>query len=107
MSRIGLLAASITGLSLHAAQAWEVPVCGRPAVIERVETLLGQSGRLIRLNPAVGERSVGTDRLVHCAMQGHIQGYDTDQTGMQPINATFVVRYTLELRQNGIFLQID
>lgn len=107
MRWLWVLAAS----SLVAAQAQAgedaSSVCNRPQVVERVETLLREAGRPMRFDSQVGEISRGTDRVVHCAVHGQMLAYDTNQHGMQPTDVSFVVQFTLELRQNGMFLHID
>ncbi len=109
MMRLGVLTALVALIALPREAAAEVarPVCGSPAVLERLAALLHEAGRPMVLDEAAGEISAGTSRLVHCAVRGQMLGYDTNQHGMQPINATFVVRYALELRQNGIFLHLE
>lgn len=109
MTRFALLAASVALMTVQQARAGDdsSPVCARAAVVERVATLLREAGRPMRLDEPVGELSTGTSRLVHCAVRGQMLGYDTNHHGIEPIDASFVVRYTLELRQNGIFLHIE
>ena len=86
----------------------ETPVCASAAVVDQLSTLLARAGRPVELDArSVGEVSIGRDRLVHCAIRAQRPGYDTNLHGMQPLDGTFVVQYTLELRQNGIFLRVD
>ncbi len=106
MKRIGMLAALLAMPHMAAAEL-DRPVCSRQGVMERLEAMLRAAGRPMLLDPVAGEISAGTGRLVHCAVRGQILGYDTNQHGMQPIDAIFVVRYALELRQNGIFLHLE
>ena len=89
-----------------------VPVCARPAVLDRVAALLREAGRPMRLEAfptgeaSVGRELAGRERIVHCATRGRVLGYDTNRYGMQPVDEVFVVNYTLELRHNGIFLSL-
>lgn len=106
----GWLGVLLAVAALPMARAGEAagPVCARPAVLERVGTLLSEAGRKVRLDArTTGELSTGTGRVVHCAVRGRVLGYDTLHYGMQPIDDSFVVQYTLELRQNGIFLRLE
>lgn len=105
MRRWGV-AAVLIGL-LAAAPVRAGSVCNQPEVVELVATLLREAGRPMAFDRAVGELSSGTDRVVHCAVHGQMLAYDTNQQGMQPIDASFVVQFTLELRQNGIFLHLE
>ena len=90
------------------AAAAHPPVCAGPAVLGRVAAMLQEAGRPMRLFARpVGEESVGTGRIVHCAARGQVLGYDTNRSGMQPIDEMFVVHYTLELRRNGIFISLQ
>jgi hypothetical protein len=101
---------ALVGSVLRPAYAGEVqkPVCAERRVLDQVADMLRQAGRPMRLQTAsVGELSPGTERLVHCAVRGQMLGYDTIHHGMQPLDALFVVRYALELRQNGIFLRLE
>ena len=90
------------------AEALSPPVCARPAVLDRLAALLYQAGRPMRLEPApIGEISTEPSPIVHCAARGQMLGYDTTRYRTQPIDALFVVHYTLELRHNGIFIRLQ
>ena len=102
-----LLAALVAAAGAARADDDGSPVCGRPAVIERVQAMLRRAGRPLLLDPLAGELSGGPGPTVHCAINGHMPTYDTNHHGMQPIDASFVVRYALELRRNGIFLRFE
>lgn len=105
----GTLAAALA-LAALPALADERPesVCREARVLERLATMLHQAGRSLVLDPAsVGESAAGAGRVVSCAVRGHMTSYETNRQGMQPIDAIFVVHYTLELRQNGIFLRLE
>ncbi len=97
-----------TGSAAMAGEFDDPLVCRREAVLARVTALLRQAGRPLALDPATaGEQSAGTARVVSCAVQGHLLGYETNRNAIQPIDTLFVVRYSLELRQNGIFLRLE
>lgn len=102
-----LLGLTPAGLA-HALEEAPPPVCARPAVLTQVDTMLRKAGRPMRLWPLpIGETSVETSPIVHCAVRGQMLGYDTNRYGMQPVNEVFVVHYTLELRHNGIFIRLQ
>lgn len=103
-------AAAFALFGWHAALAGDLPppVCARPAVLERVGELLRQAGRPMALEPVpIGEVSTGPGRLVSCAVRGHVLAYDTNRYAMLPVEQRRVIRYTLELRRNGIFVRVQ
>ena len=118
-SLIGMVTASMRRLvlafalvavswSAMAAEANDPFVCRRDSVLDRVSALLRQAGRPMALDRnTVGEHSAGSGRLISCAIEGHLLGYETKIDGIHPVDTVFVVRYSLELRQNGIFLRIE
>lgn len=94
---------------LAAAPAWaDGPVCAQRPVLERLHETLREAGRKVAIVPgSVGEFSAGLDRVVHCAARGTVLGYDTAHYGPRPIETVLVIRYALDLRQNGIFLRLE
>lgn len=108
MRRLALLALLLPGpAAATAGEAWP-PVCARPAVLERVGEVLREAGRPMALEPApIGEASTGPGRVMRCAARGRRLGYDTSRYGPWPVQESLVIRYTLELRRNGIFLRVQ
>ncbi|RZK91380.1 MAG: hypothetical protein EOO66_12145 [Methylobacterium sp.] len=101
-----------------------VPVCAQPDVLRQVyETIRKQGQKLVLEAPPVGEVSIAAnldgaksrspddalDRppLAQCAVRGHTIGYDTNRYGASPVHESFTVRYTVELRRNGVFVKVD
>lgn len=101
-----------------------VPVCAQPGVLRQVyETVRKQGQDLVLEAPPVGEVSTGIELqqvtagspdqgkdlppLAQCAVRGHTVGYDTNRYGASPVHESFTVRYTVELRHNGLFVKID
>ena len=101
-----------------------VPVCAQPDVLRQVhETIRKQGQNLVLEAPPVGENSITTDvdqvksrspddpldrpPLAQCAVRGHTIGYDTNRYGASPVHESFIVRYTVELRRNGLFVKVD
>lgn len=101
-----------------------VPVCAEPGVLRQVyETVRKQGQRLVLEAPPVGEVSTGITPsqplpgspdqavdhppLAQCAVRGHTIGYDTNRYGASPVHESFIVRYTVELRRNGLFVKVD
>lgn len=102
-----LLPLAISGWAV-AGETVPAPLCSRPAVLAHLAERLREAGRRVALDKApVGEFSLPTGRVVHCAVRGHVISFDTKQHGTQPIDASFTVRYALELGHNGIFLQLE
>ncbi len=74
-----------------------------------------QGQALVLEAPSVGEVSMppapslvpNGPPLAHCAVRGHTVGYDTNRYGTSPVYEPFIVRYTVELRHNGMFVRID
>ncbi len=90
------------------AQPTPQPVCARPAVLQRVGEILHEAGRKLTLDPApIGEASITPGRLVRCAVRGHMIGYDTNRYGLSPLYEPIIVNYTIELRQNGMFVHVE
>ena len=109
MRRI-VLAVVFALLGWHAAVAGgpPPPVCARPAVLERVGEILQQAGRPMLLDPwPIGEVSTGPGRLVYCSVRAQVVAYDTNRYAMLPVEEVVVIRYTLELRHNGIFVGVQ
>jgi hypothetical protein len=105
-----VLAAVFALLGGHAAVAGRLPppVCAQPAVLERVGEILRHAGRPMRLDPSpIGEVSTGPGALVYCAVRGQALAYDTNRYAMLPVEQRLVIRYTLELRRNGIFVGVE
>ena len=98
-----------------------VPVCAQPGVLRQVYEAVRKRGQELVLEaPPVGEISTGVvaaaaapgpapDRppLAQCAVRGHTLAYDTNRYGASPVHESFTLRYTVELRRNGIFVQVD
>jgi len=101
-----------------------VPVCAQPDVLRQVsETIRKQGQNLVLEAPPVGEISIAADPdqiksrlsdealdrppLAQCAVRGHTIGYDTNRYGASPVHESFIVRYTVELRRNGLFVKVD
>ncbi len=107
MGRLGATAL-ILAASTAAAMAGEAsPICSRPAVLAEIREALREAGRPIVFDPVpVAELSDTSGRLVTCAAQVHVTGYDSERYGQVPLQVPFVVRYALELRRNGIFLRL-
>lgn len=103
-----LLLVGLLPLAPAAAQPVPQPVCARQAVLQRVDEILHEAGRELTLDPApIGEISITPGRLVRCAVRGHIIGYDTNRYGLSPLHEPIIVNYTIELRQNGMFVHVD
>ena len=103
-----LLPLVLLPLAPAAAQPAPPPVCARPAVLQRVAEILQQAGRELELDPEpIGEVSTAPGPLVRCAVRGHTIGYDTNRYGLSPLYEPIIVNYTLELRQNGIFVHVE
>lgn len=104
------LAAAFALLGSQAAVAGRLPppVCARPAVLERVGEILRQAGRPMLLDPSpIGEVSTGPGRLVYCSVRGQAVAYDTNRYATGWVEERLVIRYTLELRRNGIFVRVQ
>lgn len=97
-----------------------VPVCAEPGVLRQVDETVRRRGQALVLDvPPVGEESTGPGLgrsvqggpdqppLAHCAVRGHTVAYDTNRYGASPVHEPFIVRYTVELRHNGLFVQVD
>lgn len=101
-----------------------VPVCAQPDVLRQVyETVRKQGQNLVLEAPPVGEVSIAIDPermksrspdealdrppLAQCAVRGHTIGYDTNRYGASPVHESFIVRYTVELRRNGLFVKVE
>ncbi|MDT7949964.1 MAG: hypothetical protein RQ966_00515 [Acetobacteraceae bacterium] len=91
------------------------PVCDAPGVLRTVAELIQVRGQPMVLDPPAGEVSGGGGRytpadlppLAHCVVRGHTVAYDTNRYGASPIYAPFIVNYTVEMRQRGVFVSID
>jgi hypothetical protein len=92
------------------------PVCGDAGVLRQVDEIIRARGQAMELETSsVGEVSsaarpevaASQPPLAHCAVRGHTVGYDTNRYGATPVNEPFIVRYTIELRRNGMFVQVD
>ena len=88
------------------------PVCGDAGVLRQVDEIIRARGQTMALDlPLVGEVSTNPGAafppLAHCAVRGHTIGYDTTRFGASPVNEPFIVRYTVELRHNGMFVRVD
>lgn len=92
-----------------------VPVCAAPGVLRQVDETIHRRGQALVLEaPPVGEVSTAMDPrapdhspLAQCAVRGHTVGYDTNRYGASPVYDSFIVKYTVELRHNGLFVKVD
>lgn len=122
----GLLAVagSLQGCAATPPPSLPVPVCAEPGVLRQLHETIRARGRPMVFDiPPVGETSTGpalrrgmpagSDQsldmapLAHCAVRGHTVGYDTNRYGASPVHEPFIVRYTVEQRHNGLFVQVD
>ena len=85
-------------------------------MLQQVDEMIRARGQALVLDvPPVGEISTSPapspvrngPPLAHCAVRGHTVGYDTNRYGASPVYEPFIVRYTVELRRNGMFVRID
>ena len=88
------------------------PICGDPGVLRQVdETLRARGQNLVIDASPVGETSSDPARpfppLAQCAARGHTIGYDTNRYGASPVYEPFTVRYTVEMRHNGLFVRVN
>ncbi len=105
----GLLAA---GVQACAPTPPPAPLCGDAGVLRQVDETLRARGRAMVIEaPPVGEVSTdpaaASPPLAHCAVRGHIVGYDTNRYGASPVYEPFIVKYTVEMRRNGLFVRVD
>src|SRR3954453_7799130 len=94
-------------LASEAADLRPGPVCARPEVLALLTENLKRAGQPFALEAAgIGEVPGATPGHVLCAVRVHRTVYDVPRYGVVPIDEPSVVQYTLELRQNGIFLSM-
>ena len=113
--RLAFAALMVMGGVAHAAELPPPPVCSDPGVLQRLDELIRVQGQPLRLEVLpIGELSTARPGaasvyppLAHCAVRGHTTGYDTNRYGMTPVNEPFIVKYTIELRRNGLFVSLD
>ncbi len=93
-----------------------VPVCAQPDVLRQVYENVHKRGQVLVLEaPPVNEVSTGTaldltpdhPPLAQCAVRGHTLGYDTNRYGASPVHESFILRYAVELRRNGMFVKLE
>lgn len=119
VDRVRLVGAGLLALCAACAAAPVPPpqVCGDPGVLRQVGDIIRARGQELTLEaPPVGEVSRGPGAvavamavppLAQCAVRGHTVGYDTNRYGTSPIHEPFTVSYTVEMRRNGLFVQVD